>query len=178
MRALMVYESMFGNARDVATTIAEGLARRCEIELAEISAAPSVPGRNVDLLIVGGPTLALGIGRPQTRSDADGTTASIVTRNIGLREWIANLPMTPSHMAAATFDTRVRVRGLPGSAARGAARRLRQRGYRVLDRPETFYVTEVSGPLVVGELVRARAWGHRIGVDLVNGKRLGPTTAV
>jgi len=176
MRALMVYESMSGHTGDVAAAIAEGLAHRCEIALVEIGAAPIVLPTDLDLLIVGGPTHVLGMGHSDVRFDADGHELnSALSRNPDLREWLAGLPKSPSHMAAAAFDTRVRIRGILGSAARGAARRLRQCGYRLLDKPESFYVTDLNGPLVEGELVRAWAWGHRIGVGLTNGMRGGPT---
>ena len=171
MRALMVYESKFGNTRDVAAAIADGLAHRCEIQLVELGRACPTPATDLDLLIVGAPTRLLGAGRP----DASGpNVTSVLSRDAGLREWLVSLPKTPSHPAAAVFDTRTRVRGGLGSAARGAGRRLRQRGYRLLDKPESFHVAAVTGSLVEGELVRAWAWGHRIGVDLANSMQRGP----
>lgn len=176
MRGLMVYESVSGHTGDVAVAIAEGLAHRCEIELIEIGAAPPVPSTDLDLLIVGGPTHVLGMSRPETRFDSAGREiTAALSRNPDLREWLAGLPTSPLHMSAAAFDTRVRIRGLLSSAARGAARQLGQCGYRLLDKPESFYVTDLNGPLVEGELVRAWAWGHRIGVGLTNGMRRGPT---
>lgn len=62
------------------------------------------------------------------------------------------------------FDTRVsKVRHLPGSAAKGAARYVRKLGYTAVAPAESFYVDDVSGPLLEGELDRARAWGDRLG---------------
>jgi hypothetical protein len=48
---------------------------------------------------------------------------------------------------------------LVGSAAAGAARRLRHLRYEMLTRPESFRVIGTKGPLVAGELERARLWG-------------------
>jgi hypothetical protein len=63
----------------------------------------------------------------------------------------------------ATFDTRVdKVRHLPGSAAKAAAKAVRRRGYLPAARPESFYVTDVAGPLLEGELDRAEAWGEAL----------------
>ena len=40
-RALVVYESMFGNTEAIAHAIAEGLYFSCSVELVEVSAAPT-----------------------------------------------------------------------------------------------------------------------------------------
>jgi hypothetical protein len=62
----------------------------------------------------------------------------------------------------ATFDTRVaKVRHLPGSAAKSAARILRRRGYPAVS-SESFYVTDTTGPLLPGEIERAEAWGQML----------------
>jgi hypothetical protein len=61
--------------------------------------------------------------------------------------------------AAAAFDTRAdKSPWLTGAASRGIAKRLRRRGYEVLS-TESFLVEDSEGPLVEGELERARAWG-------------------
>ena len=58
--------------------------------------------------------------------------------------------------AVAVFDTRIdKVRHLPGSAAKRAARVLRSHGFEVLDRPTSFYVADLKGPPNDGELDRA-----------------------
>jgi hypothetical protein len=50
-----------------------------------------------------------------------------------------------------------------GSAARPAARTLDELGYRTMVKPEHFYVQDVMGPLLDGELARAEAWGVALG---------------
>jgi flavodoxin len=74
MRALIVYESMFGNTRQIAEAVAEGLraghdAAPVEVGLVEVGEAPATVA-DVDLLVVGGPTHALGMSRPETRQSA------------------------------------------------------------------------------------------------------------
>jgi hypothetical protein len=65
----------------------------------------------------------------------------------------------------ATFDTRVeKVRHLPGSAAKGAAKVAHRLGFKAAAKPESFYVQDVTGPLLAGELDRAQAWGERLGM--------------
>src|SRR5690606_38405315 len=44
MRALVVYESMFGNTRDVAYAVAEGLRRHLDVDVVEVGTAPTVLG--------------------------------------------------------------------------------------------------------------------------------------
>ncbi|MGH3368950.1 MAG: hypothetical protein ACRDPR_03025 [Nocardioidaceae bacterium] len=73
----------------------------------------------------------------------------------------------PHSEQVATFDTRVdKVRHLPGSAAKAAARALRRHGYRVSPAPESFFVADVSGPLLAGELERATEWGEALACSL------------
>src|SRR5690606_24128317 len=105
----------------------------------------------------------------QTRADAAGrVSTTVLSRILGLREWIGRLPRTDRPRSAASFDTRaeLRLQGLSGSAARGAAKRLRRRGYRMIRPPESFFVEDTTGPLVEGEIDRAREWGRQIGESI------------
>jgi hypothetical protein len=167
MKAHVVYESMFGNTRDIAVAISEGLAKHVPTDVTEIDDVDSGSEEGIDLLVAGGPTHAFGLTWSRTRSDAaNRATMPVISRGPGLREWLGGLPKSVTKRNAATFDTRVRVRGLPGSAARAAARRLRRRGYRLVAAPESFYLTGTPGPLAEGEVERAREWGDQLGRDL------------
>ena len=82
-----------------------------------------------------------------------------------LREWLQHLRKRPH--CVATFDTRVqKVRHLPGSAAKGAAEVAHKLGYEAAARAESFYVEDVSGPLLEGELDRARVWGEQLAAEI------------
>ena len=161
MRALVVFESMFGNTETIARAVAEGLGERYDVTVAEVGAAPDQVPPGVDLLVAGGPTHAFGLSRPATRADAAGQLGdrSPVSPGRGLREWLAALPPVTGP-AAATFDTHIDKR-FPGSAAKAARRRLRGKGFDVRA-AESFYVTGTPGPLADGEEARARAWGARL----------------
>lgn len=161
MDALVLYESSFGNTAAVARAVADGLRERMGVRLA--TPAEPLPGDRVpDLVVVGGPTHAFGMSRPQTRQDARQQAHRDGDAGPGIREWIAAHPPDARSLYA-TFDTRVtKVRHLPGSAARGAERALRRAGGRVVAAPESFYVADVQGPLVAGEEDRARAWGREL----------------
>jgi hypothetical protein len=79
---------------------------------------------------------------------------------VGIREWIDQLG-TGQELRFATFDTKVeKVRHLPGSAAKKAAKALRRRGLRMATAPMSFFVTDTPGPLVDGELERAARGGN------------------
>jgi hypothetical protein len=168
MRALVVYESMFGNTRKIAEAVAEGLSGHAETDVAEVGAA-AAPADDVGLIVVGGPTHAHGMSRPGTRQGAAKDAAQdLVTRGIGVREWLGSLPAARGAMAAAAFDTRFdKPAWLTGSASRGAARQLRRCGYRLVVPPESFFVQASSGPLAPEELDRARRWGQALGTALV-----------
>jgi hypothetical protein len=164
MRALVVYESAFGNTQKVAEAVAEGLSEHVPTDLEEIGDAPHEVGNDVDLLIVGGPTHAFSMSRPGTRaSAAKQAEGPPVSKGDGLREWLASL-RNAAPRAAAAFDTRFRKpRPMTGSAARAAERRLRKLGYRIAAPAESFFVSATTGPLLEGELDRAQAWGARLG---------------
>lgn len=158
-RALVVFESMYGNTEAVARAIADGLATRVAVDVLEVGGAPAAADDDIALLVVGGPTHAFGMSRPSTRRDAaDKVERPTVSRGPGVREWLESLQSQAGRQAAA-FDTRVARPRLPGSAARAIRRRLRRCGATVADAPQSFFVQGSEGPLIDGELDRARAWG-------------------
>ena len=164
MKALVVYESMFGNTRTVAEAIADGLRVAYDVTLSEVGAAPAAVPDDVALLVAGGPTHAFGLSRESTRADARKQAGgTVVSGGIGLREWLDALPRGSAD--AATFDTRVSHPRVPGSAAKKAAKRLRHSGFRVAE-AETFWVSRTPGPLDPGEVERARAWGAGLATTL------------
>jgi Flavodoxin len=167
MRAVIVYESMFGNTETVARAIGQGLEPFADVRVVEVGEVPAELD-GVDLLVVGGPTHAFGMSRASTRQDAERQAdGPVVSRRQGIREWLPALPPSAG-VAAAAFDTRVaKVRRLPGSAARGAAKLLRRHRYAMVAPPESFYVDDVTGPLLQGELDRARVWGSTLAESFV-----------
>lgn len=171
MRALVVYESMFGNTQVVAQAIAGGLASTMPVEVTEVGAAPASVGPDVALLVVGGPTHAFGLSRPQTREDAARQSShGVVSQGEGLREWLDALPKPTPAPVAAAFDTHIDKTWVPGSASGAAARRLRKLGLDVAA-SESFYVTDSSGPLAQGEEDRARRWGEHLASAVAVGTR-------
>jgi hypothetical protein len=157
MRGVVVYESMFGNTQRIAQAIAEVLAERMDVDLFEVSEAPQALDPEIGLLVVGAPTHALSLSRPSTRQQAaDMAPEGLVSRGIGMREWLDAVTAAPNTRAAA-FDTRTKL-PFPGSAAHAAARRLRKAGFRIVSRPQRFPVQATLGPLLPDEIERARRW--------------------
>lgn len=173
MRALVVFESMFGNTEKIADAIGQGLATQMSVDIVEVGTAPTEIGADTVLLVVGGPTHAFGMSRPQTRQEAvKQAGGDVVSRSRGIREWLAAVTRS-APVPAVAFDTRVNKRFVPGSAARAAQRRLRGKGFGSAGKPTTFYVEGTPGPLLEGELSRAREWGERLAASITTGRK-GP----
>jgi flavodoxin len=156
MKALVVYESMFGNSAAVAKAVARGMGDVAVVEVGETTAAQFA---DADLLVLGGPTHAFSMTRPSTRRDAHTQGAPFGDDHRGIRELLDELPATFT-VPVATFDTRVsKVRKLPGSAAKAATKELRHHHHAKVVAQESFFVDDTAGPLLDGELDRAEAWG-------------------
>jgi len=165
MRALVVYESMYGNTRSVAEAIADGLGEEATVRVVRVADTDAALGPDTDLLVIGGPTHAHGMSRPATRRAAV-TDAAKAGRNLtvepdaagdGVRELLDRRPALGG--AAAAFDTRLQGPAwFTGRGSKGIARGLRRLGCSLVARPESFLVTK-QNRLVDGELERARQWG-------------------
>ena len=161
MNVVIVYESAWGNTQAVAEVVAAGLvaATGIDVTVVDVGVAPPAATIVADLLVVGAPTHAFGLSRPQTREDAARRGGH--PGAVGLREWLESAGGLPGPVAA--FDTHVRHPNLPGAASRKAARLLRRHGATLLAEPESFSVDGYEGPLLPGELDRAQAWGADLG---------------
>lgn len=170
MRALVVYESHFGNTMDVAHAVLSGLRRHHEAEIIEVTSAPRDVVNGFDLLVLGAPTHAFGLSRPESRRQAIALGAEAQPGEIGLREWLETLSLAPGSCSFATFGTtadKMRRATVLGTAAGKLERRLRRLGLRQLAPCAQFWVADMTGPLLAGEEERAREWGAALGRDLL-----------
>lgn len=171
MRALIVFESMFGNAQTIARSISRGLATAMDVQTAEVGDAPTSISEEVDLLVVGGPNHQFGMTRPDSRRQAaEMTTRPLVSRGIGLREWIARVRGPAVAVPLVVFDTRLthpRFLQHVDRTSRSVEKRLRDRGFRVVAPAEHFYVVDAIGPLRRGEGERAVRWGEELARTLL-----------
>jgi hypothetical protein len=172
MKAVIVYESMFGATREVAQAVAEGLAATSvdiEVSVVNVNETDAAAVAAADLLVVGGPTHVHGMSRPESRAEAaiwaDDPERSLTLEpqapGIGVREWLETLAESDGRYSAA-FDTRADFPRILSGAASGAIHKgLHRRGYRDIAGAASFLVSK-DGPLEHGERDRARGWGEEI----------------
>jgi hypothetical protein len=171
MRALVVYESMYGNTRVVAVNIAAGLGADHEVILVPVIRATPELVAVADLVVAGGPTHMHGMSTTASRrmaaeaaaKEGSGLAMDPDAEGLGIRGWLNGIGA--GHGLAAAFDTRLG--GAPvltGRASRGISRLLKGHGYRLLAAPESFLVSK-QGSLLEGEAARACAWGTMIGEE-------------
>ena len=168
MRAVVVYESMYGNTHRVAEAIGDGLRLAAETDVVSVhDASPSLVAA-ADLVVVGGPTHAHGMSHDSTRTAAveaiakpdNDLTLDPDAAGDGIREWLASLGTV--HGRAAAFDTRVDMPViLSGRASKGIAKQLGHHGFDLIAEPESFLVTKETH-LEPDEVERAHAWGERL----------------
>jgi hypothetical protein len=167
MTAIVLYESMFGNTRQIARAIGDGLAAFTDVRVEPVSAAREAEA--AELVVIGAPTHAHTLPRASSREDA-AKWADDPDQHLGLepeasepgvREWLDSLSTAP--VAWAAFGTRVDIpRIFAGDASAGIERRLRRLHARPVAESECFLVT-TKNVLVDGELDRAREWGGSLG---------------
>jgi hypothetical protein len=169
MRAMVMYESMFGNTRTIAEAIGQGLRPIYDVDVRPVGTVSRDELEQVDLIVAGGPTHAWGMSRPSTRAGArkqvevpgSGLRLESGATGPGLRELFEGL--TGLRADAAAFDTRIdKSPKLTGRASRKIARQLKRSGCNLVARPESFLVSGKPTMLVPGEEMRARGWGSHL----------------
>jgi len=154
MKALVIYDSFFGNTEKIAQAIGQAHGARGEIQVLRVSNAKPEDLAGVNLLIVGSPTRAFR-PTPAISNFLDGIPAG------GLRG-----------VKVAAFDTGIPAQDAPsilrffiklfGYAAKPIADKLTKKGGELAVPPEGFFVKGSQGPLQEGELERAANWAKRI----------------
>ena len=167
MRALVVFESMFGNTHTIAQHIAEGIDTVGEATVVSVhDAAPELVAA-ADLVVIGGPTHVHGMSSERSRDGAieqadedDDLELDPDALGDGLRDWFERLAGDAgAGRLAAAFDTRVHASPLlTGQASKGIVKRLRKHGFELLVDGESFFVDK-SNHLEPAEADRATAWG-------------------
>lgn len=142
MKALILYDSLYGNTRSIAESMASSLQA---LDAAAIPARDLRPGdlSMYDLLVVGSPIQGW---RPTPKV----TELLSGLAGDGLKG-----------VKAAAFDTRVKL-FIHGDAARKMTTALRKAGAEIISKPMAFYVTGSEGPLLDGETGRAATWGRQL----------------
>jgi len=144
MKALIVYDSVYGNTEKIARAVAEAITPSYEVKVVQAGEANPSELASTDLLIVGSPTHA---GRPTP----------------AIQDLLNKVPKLQGINIAA-FDTRITTKlvGVFGYAAGRIAGNLKRKGGTLIVSPEGFFVTGNKGPLKEGELERAAGWAKGI----------------
>jgi flavodoxin len=156
MKALVIYDSAFGNTEKIAQAIGNALAAGGEVETLRVGDVRAEHLAGLALLVVGSPTQRF-------------SPLPAITR------FLKGIPANGlKGVKVAAFDTRIteseieRVRILAffvrifGYAAEPIAKRLEKKGGVPAVPPEGFYVGGTEGPLLEGELERAADWAGQI----------------
>lgn len=141
MKALVVYDTKFGNTEKAAQAIAAALGP--EVRAVKVDALKPEDLSGLDLLVVGSPT--------QAWSTSKATKAFLASLQ----------PQALSGVRAAAFDTGFTSR-FSGSAAKKIERALRRRGCTIVAPATRFFVKGTEGPLADGELEKAAAWAKQM----------------
>lgn len=140
MKAIVVYDSMYGNTQQIAEEV--GRALGVDTRVVKVGQLDAGEITGLDLLVVGSPTLGGRATEP-------------------VQAFLANLQEGAiKGLRFATFDTRYTGKFVKifGFAADRIAQSLSQKGGIQGAPPEAFYVTGKRGPLKEGELERAATW--------------------
>ena len=142
MRALVVYDSVYGNTEEIAKAIG-GAISGGEVGVLRAGEVGPPELENISLLVVGAPTQG-GRATPAIKDFLERVTKAEI-----------------NGLDAAAFDTRIstRVVKIFGYAAGKIAASLKKKGAKLVAEPEGFFVDGTKGPLAEGELERAAAWG-------------------
>ncbi len=160
MKAIVVYESHWGNTASIAAAIATGLGP--DVKALDTDEATREVLADLDLIVVGAPVMGFRLPTDQMREQiasdpGKGPTPADVSHP-SMRDWLEALP--DGHAGAAVFETRIW--WSPGGATGTIEKGLLHHGYYQLADPERFVVKGTYGPLRDGEIERARQWGAQL----------------
>ncbi len=127
MKAIVLFDTLFGNTEKVANSLAKGLREKgTEVDCVNIGAVKldDLPG--YDFLALGAPTRAFAVAKP-------------------MKDFLSGLdPLDLSGMLGYAFDTRIDNR-LSGSAAKFIEKKLEEKGLKMV-RPRSSALIQGSGP--------------------------------
>ena len=140
MKALVIFDSYFGNTKMIAETIAKELGK--DTKAISVSDFNMKELEGVDLLVAGSPIIGW---KPSEK----------------MGKFLASLGREQlKGLKAATFDTRVKI--FHGDAAKKISQKLIEAGAEIVGKPQVFFVRGKEGPLIDGEIEKATKWAKSI----------------
>lgn len=149
MKALVIYDSFFGNTEMVAKAIAAALATKLEVTAIKADQVEPQQLSDLDLLVVGSPTRAFNPS-PNTKSFIKGLSP---LTGVKVVVFDTRLPVEEANSKVLVFLVK-----LFGYAAEKMLKGLQKKGGQALLPANWFVVKDSEGPLKDGELERAAAW--------------------
>jgi flavorubredoxin len=160
MKAVVVYESLWGNTAAVARAIADGIGPGTPAVTTDAASIEAIA--DADLIVAGAPVLAFSLPTDAMRDSVAKSEATAPTppdlAHPSMRSWLDALP--PGRGRGAAFETRIW--WSPRGATGDIEKRLEQAGYPVVAKAQKFVVKDKYGPLREGEVERARQWGMEL----------------
>jgi len=160
MKAVVVYESLWGNTAAIARAIAEGIGSGAQALSTAQASSAAISG--AALIVAGAPVLGFRLPSDKMLKMIGETPGkNPVAPDLSqpsMRSWLDTLPKGSGRSAA--FETRIW--WSPGGATAAIVRGLESAGYRPIAKPRRFIVKGKNGPLRDGELERARLWGAEL----------------
>jgi hypothetical protein len=157
MKAVVVFESHWGNTAAIARAIADGLGESARALTTDEASRDAIA--DADLIVAGAPVMAFGLPSDKMRDSLIAESGKAPTppdlSHESMRSWLDRLPA--GHGRSASFDTRIW--WSPAGATGPIDRGMRHAGYLPIDKGHKFIVSGTYGPLRDGELDRARRWG-------------------
>ena len=161
MKTIVIYDSQFGNTAQIAERIGDGLRDAQQApEAVEVIRVGDVHLSQVgegDLVIVGSPTQKFN-PTPAIRAFLKGIPGDRLL-NVKVAAFDTRLSEGKMREMSALLGWMVRIFGY---AAAPIAKQLERRGGTLVLPPQGFYVEDMEGPLLEGELERAAAWVEQI----------------
>jgi len=163
MKAIVVYESFWGNTASVARAVAEGLGPDVRALSTDEATAEALAG--IDLIVAGSPIVAFRLPSEKTRADMASKPDKKAPFPADLshppmRTWIVSLPQASGGVRVAAFETGFKLS--PSNAAGTILKLFEGRGYPPIAKKQRFLIRASYGPMKDGELDRAKAWGAEL----------------
>jgi flavorubredoxin len=132
MKALLIYDSIFGNTENVAKALSSGMREKgIEVDCVRANAVEIGTLSNYDMIVIGGPTHKVGLSE----------TMKTLTKQLKKAD--------VKNKLAFAFDTRYNKR-FAGSAANRIEQRMKQYGMKVVMSHQSAIVVGREGPLEDG----------------------------
>lgn len=157
MKALVIYDSFFGNTEKIAQAVGRGLGGEMTVAVVKVQDFKEEQLAGIDLLIVGSPTRAF-------------------SQSPDIKAFLASIPGgSLKGVKAAAFDTRMDMENVKsgflkfmgklfGFADKNIIAGLKRAGCTIIMPSGGFIVMDSEGPLKDGEIERARTWGENLKV--------------